>query len=37
MKSADGGQDKITVNDDGSLTLVVPTDDQEYTLIMTKQ
>ena len=37
MKSADGGQDKITINDDGSLTLVVPTDDQEYTLIMTKQ
>ena len=37
MKSADGGQDKITVNDDGSLTLVVPTDDQEYKLIMTKQ
>ena len=37
MKSADGGQDKITVNDDGSLTLVVPTDDQEHTLIMTKQ
>jgi predicted small lipoprotein YifL len=37
MKSADGGQDKITINDDGSLTLVVPTDDQEFTLIMAKQ
>ena len=37
MKSADGGQDKITINDDGTLTLVVPTDDQEITVVMTKQ
>ena len=37
LKSADGGQDKITINDDGTLTLVVPTDDQEITVVMTKQ
>jgi predicted small lipoprotein YifL len=37
MKSADGGQDKMTINDDGTLTLVVPTDDQEITVVMTKQ
>ena len=37
MKSADGGQDKITINDDGTLTLIVPTDDQEITVVMTKQ
>ena len=37
MKSADGGQDKMTINDDGTLTLIVPTDDQEITVVMTKQ
>ena len=37
LKSADGGQDKITINDDGTLTLIVPTDDQEITVVMTKQ
>lgn len=37
MKSADGGQDQITINDDGTLTLIVPTDDQEITVVMTKQ
>ena len=37
MKSADGGQDKMTINDDGTLTLVVPTDNQEITVVMTKQ
>ena len=37
MKSEDGNQDKITINDDGNLTLVFPNGDQEVTLIMTKQ
>ena len=37
MKSEDGKQNKITINDDGTLTMIVPLDGENVEVIMTKQ
>ena len=35
--SGEEGKDTVKINDDGTLTLIIPMDNEDITLIMTKQ